>query len=294
MKNFKKLFTFMLAISIVFTACNKDTSLTEVKNIDPTEQKILNFKEKMKIGDKSGETMTVEDAVWNIEAALNYTYCNSEISEVIGVDSVFVTVDVTENGELNFNDVINAYDQLNLGLINVIGNNTMRLADVEFIETSNKSGEKQLKLVVVETKRPTAFLTTFGPTDYWKPMWEDGKCDTYEGQGVGNDAKTMIQKKINLLRFYGYFTDVQTILIHEGLSQEYFWQGYDTDCLNPTEMNYWLSKGKECAEFNKPAGKNLISAQYYWDGITGGKSTWYLHFAEFNYGILHSITPIYY
>ena len=88
MKNIIRLFTFMLTVSIIFTACNKDTSLTEeVKNIDPTEQKILNFKEQMKSGDKSGETMSMDSAVWYIEAALNYTYCmytpnDPEISDV--------------------------------------------------------------------------------------------------------------------------------------------------------------------------------------------------------------------
>jgi uncharacterized lipoprotein YehR (DUF1307 family) len=139
MKNFKKLFTVMLVLSIIFTACNKDTSLTEQNQIDPTEQKILDFKEKMNSGDKSGETMAVEEAVWNIEAALNYTYNDFDATELLSIDTVRIPITINDNGEINFSDVTAAYNNLENLLIGFIGDNSLSLADIEVVESANKS-----------------------------------------------------------------------------------------------------------------------------------------------------------
>lgn len=114
MRNIIRIFTFILAISIIFTACKKNDNLTE-RNLDPTEQKILKFKENMKSGNKSGETMSIEEAVWNIEAALNYTYCvvtDEIIGDGLNFDSNFdsITYEIEVNNNLiNFGDITDSY-----------------------------------------------------------------------------------------------------------------------------------------------------------------------------------------
>ena len=289
MKNFKKLFTFLLAISIVFTACNKDTSLTKVKNIDPTEQKILNFKEKMKTGDKSGETMTIEDAVWNIEAALNYTHCNTgENEEVIGINSVFVTVNVSDDGEMNFNDITTVYNQLNADLVNMLGGNTMRVADIEFVETTDKSGEQNLKLTVVETKGGFTHLTTFGPDDYWRFSELKGKCD---GSFFGTkDAVTQLNVKANAMTAYPnghvYVTDVEEIC-----HWDIYWIADANYCCEPSQLNEWLSDGKADVVSYKPANKSVLSYEF-WQDVASGNNTTYGLTVTGHYGIWHISSTI--
>jgi hypothetical protein len=44
----------IFTLLLTFNACKKENAVIEPQSIDLTEQKILNFKEKMKSGDKSG------------------------------------------------------------------------------------------------------------------------------------------------------------------------------------------------------------------------------------------------
>jgi hypothetical protein len=303
MKNFKKLFTVMLVLSIIFTACNKDTSLTEQNQIDPTEQKILDFKEKMNIGDKSGETMTVEEAVWNIEAALNYTYNDFEGAELITIESVSIPVNVSESGEIEFSDVVEAYNILENSMIGIVGENSMSMTDIEFIVNEEKSGETELEMTTI-VKGGIPNLYTFGSTDYWHAIWEVGKCGAYSGQQVGKDAATQIEYKANLVRsapVNGYITDVAWSPWYSGFESPYnqylFYAGGSGDnlintCLEPAEMNYWLNQLKSLANDYKPTGKEITGYEAFGDGynsVGGGWGT--AHFARISYGIFHYGSP---
>ena len=290
-----KTFTFMLAISIIFTACKKDTSLTDVKP-DPTEQKILNFKEQMKNPNKANETMSIDSAVWYIEAALNYTHCNAEVSEIVGVDSVFVTVTVSDS-EINFNDIIVAYNQLNADLINIVGENTMRVADVKFVKNTDKTDEGE-KLGLVITKAPVTgpppitYIGVFGPTDYWHAFWS-GKCGDYSGQ-TDKSAITEIPYKANLVKNFhygsGYYTNTEERYFTGDYYHDYFfWTSEDNPCLSPNEMNHWLTGLKDFAKLDyvKPSGKELVTYNLVYDGATS-KSIWHGHSPVLTYGIWHS------
>ncbi len=65
---------------------------------------------------KSGETMSVDSAVWYIEAASNYTYGDAATpyGEMV-IDSFDVSVPVS-NGEIQLNDILIAYDEMIGGL----------------------------------------------------------------------------------------------------------------------------------------------------------------------------------
>jgi len=77
---------------MMFASCTKNESdLAAVqKTEDPTSQKILAFKAKVESGDKSAETMSLDSAVWYVEAALNFTYCIvSEENAEAGADEIY-------------------------------------------------------------------------------------------------------------------------------------------------------------------------------------------------------------
>jgi hypothetical protein len=299
MRSLKTLFIMMLTLSIIFTACNKNTSLTEEKQIDPTEQKILDFKEKMNSGDKSGETMTVEEAVWNIEATLNYTYNDFEATEFISVDTVRVPINISASGEINFNDVVAAYIELENNLTNFVGEYSLCLADVEIIESANKSeGDELTMTTVVNSKFSLPF--TFGTTDYWKAFW-GGKCGAYSGY-TDRNARTELSRKANYTRSYpanGYITDINTVEFVPYENPDYqdylFYQSgdnniipFEQECLNPDELNYWLVQFKQLAIDYRPDDKEIAGYYMNWTGYNiPDESYYYTHFAEISYGIFH-------
>ena len=84
MKHCYKLFAaaLMVALStLVFTGCNKneDPADEALKQGEATLARIMNFKQqvdyyKANPAIKDGETVTLDEAIWNIEALFNLTY----------------------------------------------------------------------------------------------------------------------------------------------------------------------------------------------------------------------------
>jgi hypothetical protein len=105
---------------MMFAACSKKSDLSVPKTADSTSQKILNFKAKIETGNKSYETMSVDSAVWYVEAALNFTYCMAESQEdyqgaELISDSLKIDFPATGNSPVLFSDVAAAYNNMKNG-----------------------------------------------------------------------------------------------------------------------------------------------------------------------------------
>ena len=284
----------MLAISIIYTACDKDTSLTEERiQIDNTEQKILNFKSKLESGNKSGEVLDIDSAVWYIEAALNYTYCEIDTSDVINIDSSFYQILDIENNRINFSEIVCIYNEfvnyLTTTINNTVGTNKkMLVTDIEFIENENINNSGNLKLTTIITGNPEGEVSfNFGETDFWHPVEGDGKCFIYEGQYIGKDASTRLELFINksIYKPYGQYSYATDLIITTGSSSNYYWSGYRDDCLNPEDMNYWLQKGKDFAYLLNISipDHSIINHDYFW--YYYGSNDFYSHKDEMTFGI---------
>jgi hypothetical protein len=257
---------------------------------DPTEQKILAFKAKLDNPEKTGETMSIDSAVWYIEAALNYTHCHISASEIIDKDTIIAVIPATEDGTINFSDISSSFSSFS----SIIENeqNDVLFADI-FISDTNKSEGLEIVMVYAE-KGEVPNLADFGQTDYWYAGWEEGKCGAYEGQMVGKDATTQLAYKANLTREYpsnGYITDIHTEEFN-GIVNELLWSqsANNVPCLEPAEMNYWLNALKQLANENTPAGENVVGYSMEMEGILG--KTVYFHIAYISYGIFHYGSPI--
>ena len=212
MKNIIRIFTFMLTVSIFFTACNKDTSLTEeVKNIDPTEQKILNFKEQMKSGDKSGETMSIDSAVWYIEAALNYTYCIVP-QDVVGnglnfntsSDSISFNINVN-NGVVTLQDATNSYEQMKVEINSLLAGINYDVKFMNIIDVEYEDGEFNVIYVIKFSETANKYL--YNITDSWYAGDDLGNCS---GTVLGRDLTDEIERWISINRAVlggVYYTD---------------------------------------------------------------------------------------
>lgn len=291
-KKLMKIFTLMLLVSIVFTACKKDDAFTEQKVIDPTEQKILNFKAKLESGNKSSEMLSIDSTVWYVEAALNYTHCETDSLYVIKIDSSFYQIPNLDNYQISFSEIVDIYNNfensINQILENTEGTNKkMLVSDIEFVEENeDKSSGNYLKLTTIITGQSPDENSEFDLTNFWYPVEGDGKCYIYEGEQIGKDASTQLDLELNKYSYlpypYPYLTD---IIIVGGANSSWNWNGNRNDCLNPDEMNYWLQKAREHAAIlcnNIPGNSHsIINYDIYYQDMGG----WYTHATEYTFGI---------
>jgi len=111
------------------------------------EQKIIHFQEKVISNKKTKEVVDVDSAVWYIEAALNYYYCEPKMVGEANLDSVYITLPINEKGKILFDAVSIAY----LKFISSLNKRaSIQLADVSVIETSKKQNEETFLLVIYE------------------------------------------------------------------------------------------------------------------------------------------------
>jgi len=230
---------------------------------------------------------------------LNYTYNDFEATEFISVDTVRIPINISETGEISFDDVVDAYIDLENNLTNFVGEYYLCLADVEIVESANKSGGDELKMTtVVNSKFPLPF--SFGPTDYWKSFW-GGKCGAYSGY-TDRNARTELSRKANYSLSYpanGYITDIYTVQFFPEYGNNYqdylFYQSgnnniipFEQECLNPDELNFWLGKFKQLAGDYKPVDKEIAGYYMNWTGynIPDGPY-YYTHMGEISYGVFH-------
>jgi hypothetical protein len=161
----------------MFAACSKKSDLSVPKTTDPTSQKILNFKAKIETGNKSYETMSVDSAVWYVEAALNYTYDKPYRSEIMKYDSFFVTVPVSADGKISFSDAAEIQFDTELKTIltqNAGAETKLQVADISVKNINGNTANMKLSAIFTQKSafdksgsadKAQNFPTTFNNTE---------------------------------------------------------------------------------------------------------------------------------
>jgi hypothetical protein len=322
MKIFKltilSLAVFALA-AITYSCAKQDqtepiSSTTEISQSDADilmENKIRAFKSKMEFqrenpSYKSGETMSVDSAVWYFKAALNYTYARVGVDfNYLSNDSAAINVS-TPNGEIAENDLPDIYQQI-LDSVRAIYNtaegNGKTLFMVNVVQSGASANSTDLTIYAATgSTTPTYIYGYFDETDYW--YWGEGlgKCGDYVGQNLGEDASTVLNYRINhpLVAYPPgtYFIPDATpefwICPDEYPDENspcgsrlYEWGGYYSDpheCIPPWDMEYYLYEGiVYIMNDKKPAGKYLTLGEVTWD-ISVGNTVARIHIARFTFG----------
>ena len=323
MKNLSKFAIVIIAIAVVsLWSCTKEEVQKQAEQTNDTqsvEQKILNFNTKVKSNKKSNETMTLEEAIWNIEASFNYNYGETHINYAeLHTDSTFISLNTINGCEVSFTEVQNLYNE---GLESLTSfyhsikeeNVHCKLVDLSLVNTDDNSAliKMTYQMGAENVSKSANILMAFGDTDYWTFGNNEGKCNGYSGTG---DAAEKIQNKINnvYIDFMGtFYTDQDYIPIygqnypnpdddaHDNMYDylmyfnEVFNNGtypnsYHT-CLTPDEMNFYMIGTKTVMLQNKPAGKSMISIDL-WGEIIVCDNYPTMHNGEFAYGIKHTTT----
>jgi hypothetical protein len=149
---------------------------------------------------KSGEQLTVDDALWNLNAGINLEISNpDEVYDEFYVDSVFVILPVS--GDLiSMDDIVLAWSDIESGSAVIINNAPFDDKAVKFtlieIEEQNNS-EITLQSTTIIGQKGTAPESPFSEEDDWWFGNDNGLCYTPEGEV---DAGDLICDAINANR----------------------------------------------------------------------------------------------
>ena len=323
MNTIKKISAVLLIIGIVvatFFACNKeketnvvtDENTETISKEDDMSAYLKQFKKKMQSSAKGGETLSMDDAQWHLEAVLNYTYGDAgQLTSDIQCDTFYYTIH-TEKDEVPLYQLNEAFNAFSQNVEKAFGNCTLPDKSVLAIQTTfeneSKSGDVVVRgVLTTRGHRPSTWPILFGETDYWWGDCYTGKCGPYIGECDGQGAVQQLQEKINAnlptvgcFTGHGYFTDIFTIQVDlddslmdplspSGYRIPYFYWTKDPSCFccSPDDLNYYLTEALKLVEEYKPNGKFIISMEnIYMNAVPIGYHLSY-HEYNFKYGRYH-------
>jgi len=316
MKNMKKIkfiamaCLLMLLTLAILTNCKKETvQNTNIPNEKYKDKMIVsqikNFKTKIKSDLKSNEEISIDSAIWYLEAALNFTYARANNTrDIINIDSVLVTVPTTQNNMILISDIALVYDilvdSLSVFYHSISGEKGLIFTDIATSELTNIS--VLLKMTSMITTGGGSGLFDFGPDDYWKWGFELGKCD---GTMQPWDASSQLTSHANMdgcvLPISCYTSVEKTDRIYpysvSTSSPNPFGYGdyllFETSglypevhqCLTPDALNYYLDALKTIATLYQPSNKNIIKYYCSWDAAYDPGYWVHVHFAQITYGV---------
>jgi len=111
----KKSILSLIIIAAIFAGCKKEETLRqpEAKQISNTEQRILNFEQKLQSAQKDGITYAIDSAEWYVEALLNYNTVTEGIECAgITVDTAWTSLPIPATGEYTLTQLESVYSQL--------------------------------------------------------------------------------------------------------------------------------------------------------------------------------------
>jgi hypothetical protein len=302
---------------------NSSTEITQFQSDLDISKKINAFKSKLEYLRenthlKSGETIAVDSAVWYIEAASNQTYgdAGTPFGDIV-INSFNINVAVS-NGEIQYNDILTAYDQM----IGTLSNCYNAIPDENKHLVVN-----DVSLRSVDESKVTLGITAGfgiegneGTSNLFDSPWYYGElAGDCNFNYAGTDAAEKIEDKIILrmgLPAPGtYYTSPETVTIYANQflnpndpvendnmydylmfrcwdDEDNTWPNVHT-CVSIDEMNFYLLGTEEVIYTYeseggaRPAGKSLITINLIGDYIPGPTGTDYMHYGFIQYGIKH-------
>lgn len=272
----------ILAAGIIFQACKKEENLepkqensvmsVEDRNI---ENKIRTFRDKIQNPTKSNETLTVDEALWNLEATMNYTYGEAEIQlNEVNHKKFNIQIPVNADGQVSITDASAAYDEI-LEQVRAhyhgiqSDEKNLVMVNLERVENQRTSGMVEFEVTSAVNDKQLPGSLNFGVNDHWhygEREWGDGGyCDgLYVNQNKDSDAALEIQKKVHMrkgvLSGRYYYTD-ETIIS----KTPYEYRNHNDI---PVELDNVKDYLLYCSDYNEPNFEDCLSPElmnfYLW------------------------------
>lgn len=332
MKHFR-LFSLVLAALMItsaamFNSCSKQD--IEGQSIEPEDvhmtvadlkfqNQLVNFRDKVKYiqehpGYKSGELMSADSAILNIESLFNATY--SFADERYGrtqTDRTSVMIDVNSSDEVLLDDMVSTFDEIiNIATQHYYESELQPKAFVllDLSRGTETNGELSIDIMTVVGEKVTG-SEYFEEDDDWWYGNERGDC---EWEDEGTDAAEELQATINSnivtpIPPPGYrwsYSSTETIPLVGNEYQNslayyiFFIQSndpftWDEQCLQPDEMNAYLFSEEEMIylvipeDLNRPDNWKFISCDLIGEQIEYQETPTIHHQNYLTYGLRHLV-----
>ncbi|MFA5478011.1 MAG: hypothetical protein WC271_15060, partial [Bacteroidales bacterium] len=296
---------------------------TEISQSDADilmENKIRAFKSKMEFlrenpSYKSGESMSVDSAVWYMEAASNYTYADGASAFNKAISDTFSIVFDAINGTVFLNDVVEAYDDMIQNLsaaYQALPDENKHLVANDVTLTGIDATNVTFSIDAVFGLDIDGTANVFNHEWYWGLLMGRGDGAYLGISDAAEEIEKMIHKRKGTLPAYSYYSDIDSIYVDPEFflnpndpfpndnmyDMLMFWNMDDGmmpnvhDLLSVDEMNFYLG-GISTIIYSlepdgvRPNGKNFISVDLVGDFVYGNNGSLRWHTGWVKYGILH-------
>jgi len=279
-------------------------------------KKLTDFNRKIKSVEKSGETITADSAIWYMEALFNATETTNELFDDFYTDSVFYSIPIDQDGNVNMDDVSELYS------IMVVDFQTRLAAFAEnyklivmgdlFKISTVKSGELQIGVNRGFGLNTLSLYEEFGATDNWYYGNQLGKCSDQSTRG--SDAGFELERRFNhpyiqypVPHDSSHVVASSIVVKHVQYDeyQSYMWDilyPYGDTCITYDSLNYFLVKGHDSIIYkyeSSTGGERPLGKDFYYSDVTtsplGGQPNQpglYRHSYKLYYGVFNNIPPI--
>lgn len=235
----------------------------------------------------SYEDMTVADALQTIEATGNYDFASSEVYYYDVVTNTYTIHAATSEGVISGDEILNVYDEVfNYTTENVTAGRILIVSDME-TDTEASTESNTVFTLTITTAVPDEeagkqAACDFGSTDYWYPLFDDGKCDIYAPAYADvKDGLDVLQSKLGCSLSWPSCSGATSLVWYDINTIEGFYQIYPDggeyeayifyadDCFDPTVLNNHKSGMIAVTNSYIPTGK-IVKARItdfgVWDG----------------------------
>ena len=199
MKKLSQLFKPLLVIMVVVavTSCKKEQANTDLANGEATLARILDFKEqvdyyKANPNVKDGQTITLDEAIWNIEALFNLTYAYPELSygHTVTADTVLY-LPLQADQSVLLTDLTVFYGQM-FEVVQTIYH-SIELDDKQFLILNVEAGERHgsqqaINLHTVQGNLKGIPPTPPNPPQPWRGPFTNSPAWYYGANGGNNQG----------------------------------------------------------------------------------------------------------
>ena len=325
-KNYLIYFVLLAFVTITFTNCKKDEATKPDNKVQLTgydlqiNQQMTGFKAKLASELKSGETMSVDSAIWYVSSLANYTYDNWAATDLtpgkVYYDSTSVSLP-QNNGTLTMDEVSTFYDAVVDAMKELYGKVPETDKTFGALILEQQDGTIMLRVVMYSTwglpgylQFPESASYYFGgpmPNGTWCNIYPNAasKLQDYYGKYVWGDP-TLIPyptPHISWINCTSYPVEATHFTYETGSWNNYehfdqFWNSTSTlytgyhEYLCGDEMNFYLSRMINIAnvklpvELNIPVTSTYRCFQVYVNGWRNYPSYGFIigHYNEYWYG----------
>lgn len=285
----------MLSLALI-TACKKEhlniesktSEAISISNKDETtEDRIISFKNKVKQFDvnkanNSIDYILLEDAIWDIEAMLNYDHADAGRS-FDEIEHHTRTINFAlKNDKITEKDLIKLYNLIGIEYRNIINDQKFQSKDGHIVyidihkNEENMAKNKNVNYINITIARGLTvtnekkLVRRVNETDYWHPVGP-GKCGPYEGQNTNqygcDRLEQLVTRRIDLPQGCHY-TNIITV-DYSTLSQYDIYISNPNDNIpNDNNRDYLLfAMNKNFPNYNGWYCMSPDDMRFYRDGI---------------------------